>query len=163
MACPGELAVYQRFPGPLATQQGALVGYGGVGPVIGKTSRFLSTIAKLSGLWAGVNPRTSSQNAAPSGVLLAVLGSVTAALDPLSAPSHLRGNCRLMLRRGFAVNSVSAGLVGGALAGLCGVTMLELHCANFQAMHVLVWPTAVVPASAAVGALVGWALRGRST
>jgi hypothetical protein len=69
----------------------------------------------------------------------------------------------LVLRRGFAVNSVSAGLVGGALAGLCGVTMLELHCANFQALHVLVWHTAVVPASAAVGALVGWALRGRST
>ena len=41
MACPGELPVYQMFPGPLATQQGALVGYGGVGPVIGKTSRAL--------------------------------------------------------------------------------------------------------------------------
>src|SRR5271155_5073345 len=94
IACPGELAVYQMFPGPLATQQGALVGYAGVGPVIGKMSLFLSTMAKLSGLWAGVNPRTSSQNAAPSGVLLAVLGSATAALDPLSAPSQLRGNCR---------------------------------------------------------------------
>jgi hypothetical protein len=69
----------------------------------------------------------------------------------------------LLLRRGFAVNSVAAGLVGGALAGLCGVTMLELHCANFQALHVLVWHTAVVPASAAAGALVGWALRGLST
>ena len=67
MACPGELPVYQTFPGPLATQHGALVGYGGVGPVIGKTSLLLFTIAKLSGLWAGVNPRTSSQNAAPSG------------------------------------------------------------------------------------------------
>src|ERR1039457_6317807 len=94
MACPGELPVYQTFPGPLATQHGALVGYGGVGPVIGKTSRLLFTMAKLSGLWAGVNPRTSSQNAAPSGVLLAVLGSVTAALDPLSAPSHVRASCR---------------------------------------------------------------------
>jgi hypothetical protein len=69
----------------------------------------------------------------------------------------------LLLRRGFAVNSVAAGLVGGALAGLCGVTMLELHCANFQALHVLVWHTAVVPASAAGGALVGWALSGHST
>ena len=38
--------------------------------------------------------------------------------------------------------------------------MLELHCANFQALHVLVWHTAVVPVSAAAGALVGWALRG---
>lgn len=36
----------------------------------------------------------------------------------------------LLLRRGFAVNPVAAGLAGGALAGLCGVTMLELHCAN---------------------------------
>ncbi len=68
----------------------------------------------------------------------------------------------LLLRRGFAVNSVAAGLVGGALAGLSGVTMLELHCANFQALHVLVWHTAVVPVSAAAGALLGWALRGHS-
>jgi hypothetical protein len=65
----------------------------------------------------------------------------------------------LLLRRGFAVNSIAAGLVGGALAGLCGVTLLELHCPNFQALHVLVWHTAVVPVSAAAGALVAWALR----
>ena len=64
----------------------------------------------------------------------------------------------VLVRRGFAVNSVAAGLVGGALAGLTGVTMLELHCANFEALHVLVWHTAVVPVSAAAGALVGWAL-----
>ncbi len=69
----------------------------------------------------------------------------------------------LLLRRGFAANSVAAGLAGGGLAGLSGVTMLELHCANFQALHVLVWHTAVVPVSAAAGALVGWALRGHST
>jgi hypothetical protein len=69
----------------------------------------------------------------------------------------------LVLRRGFAVNPAAAGLVGGALAGLCGVTMLELHCANFQALHVLVWHTAVVPVSAALGTFAGWALRGRST
>jgi Negative regulator of sigma F len=68
----------------------------------------------------------------------------------------------LLLRRGFAVNSVSAGIVGGALAGLSGVTMLELHCVNFQALHVLVWHTAVVPVSAAAGALVAWALRAYS-
>lgn len=64
----------------------------------------------------------------------------------------------LLLRRGFAVNPVAAGLSSGALAGLCGVTMLELHCANPQALHVLVWHTGVVPVSAAVGALAGWAL-----
>lgn len=64
----------------------------------------------------------------------------------------------LLLRRGFAVNSLAAGLVGGALAGLCGVTMLELNCSNFQASHVLVWHTTVVPLSAAAGALLGWVL-----
>jgi hypothetical protein len=60
-----------------------------------------------------------------------------------------------LLRRGYAVNPTAAGLAGGTLAGLCGLVMLELHCANFQALHVLVWHTAVVPVSAAAGALVG--------
>jgi hypothetical protein len=67
----------------------------------------------------------------------------------------------LVIRRGFAVNPVSAGLVAGTLAGLAGVGVLELHCANFQATHVLVWHTAVVPLSGAAGALVAWALRFR--
>jgi len=67
----------------------------------------------------------------------------------------------LVLRRGFAVNSVSAGLAAGALAGLAGVGVLELHCVNFQAIHVLVWHTAVIPVSGASGALVAWALRFR--
>jgi len=68
----------------------------------------------------------------------------------------------LVLRRGFAVNSVSAGLVAGTLAGLAGVGVLELHCANFEATHVLVWHTAVVPLSGAAGALVAGALRFRT-
>jgi hypothetical protein len=67
----------------------------------------------------------------------------------------------LLLRRGFAVNPVSAGLVAGMLGGLAGVGLLELHCPNFQAAHVLVWHTAVVPVSAALGALLGRALRFR--
>jgi hypothetical protein len=61
-----------------------------------------------------------------------------------------------VLRRGYAVNGLAAGLVGGVLAGSAGVTLLELHCANFEAWHVLVWHTAVLPVSAAVGALGGW-------
>ena len=65
----------------------------------------------------------------------------------------------LLLRRGFAVNSVSAGLVAGVLGGLAGVGVLELHCPNFQATHVLVWHTAVVPLSGAVGAFVAWTVR----
>jgi protein-S-isoprenylcysteine O-methyltransferase Ste14 len=62
----------------------------------------------------------------------------------------------LLLRRGFATNSVVSGLVAGTLAGLAGVTMLELHCPNFQALHILLWHTAVVPVSGAAGALLAW-------
>lgn len=70
----------------------------------------------------------------------------------------------LVLRRGFAVNPVSAGVVAGMLGGLAGVGLLELHCPNFQAAHILVWHTAVVPVSAALGGLLvkcGAVLRSR--
>jgi hypothetical protein len=60
----------------------------------------------------------------------------------------------LLLRRGFAVNSIFAGLAAGTLAGFAGLGMLELHCQNFQAAHVLVWHIAVVPLSGAAGALI---------
>jgi hypothetical protein len=63
-----------------------------------------------------------------------------------------------LLHRGYAVNGVAAGLVAGLLAGLTGVALLELHCTNFEALHLLVWHTLVVPVSAAAGALVGWAV-----
>jgi len=59
-----------------------------------------------------------------------------------------------ILRCGFAVNLVSAGLVLGILAGIAGVAMLELHCANFQPLHLL-WHLLVVPVAGIVGALVG--------
>ena len=67
-----------------------------------------------------------------------------------------------LLRRGLAVNPVAAGLVLGTLAGLAGVTMLELHCANFEAPHVMLWHTAVITISAAAGAVAGWAARFRA-
>jgi hypothetical protein len=62
----------------------------------------------------------------------------------------------LVLRRGFAVDAVSAGLAAGTLAGLAGASMLELHCSNFQAAHVLVWHLGVLLVSGGLGALVGW-------
>ena len=66
----------------------------------------------------------------------------------------------LVVRRGFAVNPISAGLVAGTLAALAGVTMLELHCPNFQALHILVWHVAVIPVSAGAGALLAWVRSG---
>jgi hypothetical protein len=64
-----------------------------------------------------------------------------------------------ILKRGFAVNPVTAGLATGTLAGLAGVTMLELHCINFEAPHLMVWHIAVVPISGAIGALVAFMAR----
>jgi hypothetical protein len=62
----------------------------------------------------------------------------------------------LLLRRGFAVDAVSAGLAAGTLAGLAGIGMLELHCSNFQTAHVLVWHVGVLLVSAGLGGLCGW-------
>jgi hypothetical protein len=64
-----------------------------------------------------------------------------------------------LLRRGFAVDLISAGAIAGTLGGISGVAMLELHCPNLEAPHVLVWHSAVVPVSATVGALVGWSIQ----
>lgn len=61
----------------------------------------------------------------------------------------------LFLRRGFAVSTVGAGAAAGALAGLAGVLMLELHCPIFKAPHVMVWHVAVIPICGAVGAVLG--------
>ncbi len=69
----------------------------------------------------------------------------------------------LVLRRGLAVDSVAAGVAAGTLAGLAGITMLELHCPNFQATHILIWHTAVLPVSAAAGALLAWMLSFRTS
>jgi hypothetical protein len=68
-----------------------------------------------------------------------------------------------LLRRGFAVSAVSAGLAGGTLGGLTGIALLELHCPNFEAPHVLVWHIAVLPVSGAIGALAGWMLSARAS
>jgi len=68
----------------------------------------------------------------------------------------------LLLRRGLALNRVAAGLLGGAFAGLVGITLLELHCPNFEAFHILVWHTAVLPVSAALGAFLGHLLNRRA-
>jgi hypothetical protein len=58
-----------------------------------------------------------------------------------------------VLSRGYAVNPIAAGLAAGTLGGLAGVTMLEIHCPNFEAPHLMVWHIAVLPVSGALGAL----------
>ncbi len=57
----------------------------------------------------------------------------------------------LVLRRGFVLDWGAAGIAVGCLSGLAGLGMLELHCANLKAVHVIVWHVAVVLASGALG------------
>jgi hypothetical protein len=83
----------------------------------------------------------------PQGIACLIAGTVHALVAGVAS--------WLVLRRGFAVEPAAAGLITGTLASLAGITMLELHCANFQALHILVWHTAVLPVSALAGALIG--------
>jgi hypothetical protein len=61
----------------------------------------------------------------------------------------------LVLRRGFVMDWSRAGLAAGTLAGLAGLAMLELHCPNLKAIHVIVWHVGVVVFSAALGLATG--------
>lgn len=67
-----------------------------------------------------------------------------------------------ILHRGFAVNSIAAGIAQGTLAGLAGVSMLELHCVDFQAPHQMLWHTSILPITGAAGALFAWTRQNRS-
>jgi len=69
----------------------------------------------------------------------------------------------LVLRRGFILNPVAAGVAAGTLAGLAGLGMLELHCPILKAMHLMVWHTAVIPLSGLAGYLAGRIAQGLGT
>ena len=60
-----------------------------------------------------------------------------------------------LLRRGFVMQWSMAGLAAGTLSGLTGLAMLELHCPNLKAIHVMVWHVAVVIVSGILGFVIG--------
>jgi hypothetical protein len=60
-----------------------------------------------------------------------------------------------VLRRGFVMDWSWAGGASGTLAGLAGLGMLELHCKNLKAIHVIAWHVAVVLVSAMIGFAIG--------
>ena len=64
----------------------------------------------------------------------------------------------IMMRRGYAVDTVSAVVAGGALSGLLGVGVLALHCAVLNAAHIIAWHVGVVAVTSLFGALLGWVL-----
>ena len=72
----------------------------------------------------------------------------------------------LMLRRGMILNPVAAGALTGALAGLSGLTLLEIFCPNPNKYHILAWHLGAAIASAIAGSLIGiiidrFGMRGR--
>lgn len=98
-------------------------------------------------LFAGIFVHYGSVRFVPQGLICLKAGLIHAAVAAL-----IMG---LVLRRCYAVDPKAAGTVIGTLAGFAGVIMLELHCTDFQAQHVLVWHTAVLPCSALLGRVVG--------
>jgi hypothetical protein len=62
----------------------------------------------------------------------------------------------LILRRGAVLSARTTGAICGALAGLIGVSVLEIHCSNFDLRHILVWHLGVGVSGAIAGLVVGW-------
>lgn len=68
-----------------------------------------------------------------------------------------------IVQRGYVLRPVSAGAAIGCIAGLAGLTALEVHCPILTIPHVAVWHAAVVVVCAAAGALIGLAAAARKT
>jgi hypothetical protein len=61
----------------------------------------------------------------------------------------------LLLRRGAILSPKLIGAATGGLAGLIGLSVLEVNCPNLNIFHILVWHWGVVLVSSLAGALVG--------
>jgi len=61
----------------------------------------------------------------------------------------------LLLRRGTILSPMLTGVTAGALAGLSGLTVLEIFCPNLNEYHILVWHLGAVLASVAAGLAIG--------
>ena len=64
----------------------------------------------------------------------------------------------LILRRGAILYPKLIGAVAGGLAGLAGLSVLEVNCPNLNVFHILVWHEGVVVISSLGGALLGAAV-----
>lgn len=64
-----------------------------------------------------------------------------------------------IVRRGLILSEPRVFATVGFLAGLVSVTVLELHCPNFDLLHILTWHLGIPVAGAILGAV--WARVGR--
>ena len=61
----------------------------------------------------------------------------------------------LIVRRGAILYYKLIGAVVGGLAGLAGLSVLELNCTNLNVLHILIWHEGVVVIGSLGGALLG--------
>ena len=66
--------------------------------------------------------------------------------------------CWLLVQRGAMLDPIPIGAAAGGLAGLTGLTVLEISCSNLNLFHILVWHWGVVLMSTGAGALLGAAV-----
>jgi hypothetical protein len=62
----------------------------------------------------------------------------------------------LALRRGFVLHPIAHGATAGLLAGLVGVTVLEIYCPYLDRFHIFVSHIGVAVLAALAGAVFGW-------
>jgi hypothetical protein len=63
----------------------------------------------------------------------------------------------LLARRGALLNRVMAGATVGAISGLFGVTVLQVHCPILEASHIVIWHGGVLLIAIAGGVAIGFA------
>jgi hypothetical protein len=68
----------------------------------------------------------------------------------------------LMLRRGAILSPILTGTVTGLFAGLVGTSVLEIHCPNLHASHILVSHLGVAMLCALAGLVIGLAAERKS-
>jgi hypothetical protein len=64
----------------------------------------------------------------------------------------------LLVRRGAILFPKLIGAAAGGLAGLIGLSVLEINCSNLNVFHILVWHWGVVLISSVAGVLFGTAV-----
>ncbi len=64
----------------------------------------------------------------------------------------------LALRRGFSLHPIAQGAAAGLLAGLAGVTVLEIYCPYLDRFHIFVSHIGAAVVAAMAGAALGWAV-----
>ena len=122
--------------------------------LLSPTALVLAACAVLLGLFAALFHDYATREFVYQGIKCLIAGLVCAV--PVWA------GVDWLLRRGFPLNARASGVARGTLAGLAGVAMLEIHCPNFEVLHVIVWHIAVLPLSGALGMLAAWIGRERA-